>query len=194
MDHRYVAEPSLFRTDTRAQALLVGAAAAALLVRDWSTLDAGRSVPSVAVAALVARILPFVGVAVLAVAAHYATGSVRDFRGGLLIVVALAAVLVIAPVALEQDGPVARLLAWRPLVWLGAISYGAYLWHWPIFLALNGERTGWSGWRLFVVRCAATVAVAAASWWLLEQPIRRWRPVIVPMLPLAGARPRPPRR
>jgi hypothetical protein len=37
------------------------------------------------------------------------------------------------------------------------------------------------------VRCAATVAVAALSWWLLEQPIRRWRPVIVPMLPLAGA-------
>jgi hypothetical protein len=72
-------------------------------------------------------------------------------------------------------------------VWLGAISYGVYLWHWPIFLALNGERTGWSGWRLFALRCAATVAVAAASWWLLEQPIRRWRPVIVPMLPLAGA-------
>jgi lysophospholipase L1-like esterase len=72
-------------------------------------------------------------------------------------------------------------------VWLGAISYGVYLWHWPIFLALNGERTGWSGWPLFAVRCAATVALAAASWWLLEQPIRRWRPAIVPMLPLAGA-------
>ncbi len=123
----------------------------------------------------------------LAAAAHYATGSVSDFRRGLLIVVAIAAVLVVAPVALEQDGPVARVLAWRPLVWLGAISYGVYLWHWPIFLALNGERTGWSGWPLFAVRCAATVAVAAASWWLLEQPIRRWRPVIVPMLPLAGA-------
>jgi hypothetical protein len=54
-------------------------------------------------------------------------------------------------------------------------------------LALNGERTGWSGWSLFAVRCAATIAMAAASWWLVEQPIRRWRPVIVPMLPLAGA-------
>ena len=116
----------------------------------------------------------------LAAVAHYATGSAREFRGGLLIVVALAAVLVVAPVALDQGGPVARALAWRPLVWLGAISYGVYLWHWPIFLALNGERTGWSGWPLFALRCAVTVAVAAASWWLLEQPIRRWRPVIVP--------------
>ena len=177
-----------FGTDTRAQALLVGAAAAALLVRDWSVLDDRRHADPDAVGPDGSRaILPVIGLAVLAAAAHYATGAAREFRGGLLIVVALAAVLVVAPVALEQDGPVARVLAWRPLVWLGAISYGVYLWHWPIFLALNGERTGWSGWSLFALRCAATVAVAAASWWLLEQPIRRWRPVIVPMLPLAGA-------
>ena len=176
-----------FGTDSRAQALLVGAAAAALLVRDWSVLNDGGSLIRTRWGHIVARILPFIGLAVLGAAAHYATGAAREFRGGLLIVVALAAVLVVAPVALEQNGPVARVLAWRPLVWLGAISYGVYLWHWPIFLALNGERTGWSGWSLFAVRCGATIAVAAASWWLLEQPIRRWRPVIVPMLPLAGA-------
>ncbi len=111
----------------------------------------------------------------------------RDFRHGLLIVVALAAVLVVAPVALEQRGIVARVLAWRPLVWLGSISYGVYLWHWPIFLALNGERTGWSGVALFAARCAATVVLAGASWWLIEQPIRRWRPSRVPLLPLAAA-------
>jgi len=176
-----------FGADTRAQALLVGAAAAALLVRDWSVLNDGGTLIRTRWGHVIAGILPFIGLAVLAAAAHHATGDVQDFRSGLLIVVAIAAVLVVAPVALEQDGPVARVLAWRPLVWLGAISYGVYLWHWPIFLALNGERTGWSGWPLFAIRCAATVAVAAASWWLLEQPIRRWRPVIVPMLPLAGA-------
>ncbi|MGV0793678.1 acyltransferase family protein [Mycolicibacterium sp. XJ1819] len=176
-----------FGTDTRVQAILVGAAAAALLVRDWSVLVDGGSLIRTRWGHIAARIAPFVGLAVLGAAVHYATGSADDFRRGLLIVVALAAVLVVAGVALEQDGPVARVLAWRPLVGLGAISYGVYLWHWPIFLALNGERTGWSGWPLFVLRCAVTVAVAAASWWLLEQPVRRWRPVIVPMLPLAGA-------
>ena len=176
-----------FGTDTRAQALLVGAAAAALLVRDWSVLTAGGTLIRTRWRRWVAGGLSVLGLAMLAALARFATGSAGDFRAGLLLAVAVAAVLVVAPVALDQGGFVARALAWRPLVWLGAISYGVYLWHWPIFLALNGERTGWSGWRLFALRCAATVAVAAASWWLLEQPIRRWRPVIVPMLPLAGA-------
>lgn len=176
-----------FGTDTRAQALLVGAAAAALLVRDWTTVTLAGPVIRTRWLRWVARVVSVVGLVVLGFAVHMATGGVGDFHKGLLIIVALAAAGVVGAVALDQEGPVARVLAWRPLVWLGAISYGVYLWHWPIFLALNGERTGWSGWSLFALRCGATIAVAALSWWLLEQPIRRWRPVIVPMLPLAGA-------
>ncbi len=176
-----------FGTDTRAQALLTGSAAAALLVRDWPSLNRGWCLIGTRWGRRVARVLPLAGMAGLAVGTHYATGSAGEFRHGFLIGVAIAAVLVVAPVALEQRGAVARVLAWRPLVWLGTISYGVYLWHWPIFLALNGERTGWAGLPLFAARCTATVAVAGASWWLIEQPIRRWRPARVPLLPLAAA-------
>jgi peptidoglycan/LPS O-acetylase OafA/YrhL len=176
-----------FGTDTRAQALLVGSAAAALLVRDWPSLNRGWCLIRTRWGRRVARFLPVVGLAGLAALTHYAMGSAIEFRHGLLIAVAVAAVLVVAPVALEQRGAVARVLAWRPLVWLGTISYGVYLWHWPIFLALNGERTGWSGAGLFAARCGATVAVAAVSYWVIEQPIRRWRPERVPLLPLAAA-------
>ena len=176
-----------FGTDTRVQALLVGAAAAALVVQDWRGLAAGVTVLRSRWTRWTARLLPALGLVVLVLAAHSATGSAEEFRHGLLIVVAVAAVLVIAPVALDQDGPVARLLSAGPLVGLGAISYGVYLWHWPIFLLVNGERTGVTGWQLFALRCAATLAVAAVSWWLIEQPIREWRPVSVPMLPLAAA-------
>lgn len=176
-----------FGTDTRAQALLIGAAAAALLVADWPALTAGWSVVRTRRALWVARLLPLAGLAVLAMAAHRATGSVAEFHGGLLTLVAVAAIAVIAPVALHQSGLVARALAWSPLVWLGAISYGVYLWHWPVFLVLNGERTGWSGWALFGVRCAATLLLAAVSWWVIEEPIRRWRPARVSLLPLGAA-------
>jgi peptidoglycan/LPS O-acetylase OafA/YrhL/lysophospholipase L1-like esterase len=176
-----------FGTDTRAQALLVGAAAAALVVRDWSSLTAGWSVLRSRWTKWVARISPPIGLVVLAAMAHYASGDADNFGDGLLSVVAVAAVLVIAPVALHQEGLMGRALAWRPLAWLGTISYGLYLWHWPAFLILNGERTGLSGWPLFALRCTVTVAVAAASYQVIEQPIRRWRPVLVPQLPLAGA-------
>ncbi|WP_293333590.1 acyltransferase family protein [Mycobacterium sp.] len=176
-----------FGTDTRAQALLIGAAASALLVRDWQSLNRGWCLIRTRWGRRVARLLPLVGLAGLGALAHYATGSASEFRHGLLITVATAAVLVVAPVALEQRGAVARVLAWRPLVWLGTISYGVYLWHWPIFLGLNGEHTGWTGLPLFGARCAATLAAAGVSFWLMEQPIRRWRPARVPLLPLAAA-------
>lgn len=176
-----------FGTDTRAQALLVGAAAAALLVRDWSTLTVSGTLIRARWRRWVAWMLPVVGVAVLAVAAHLATGSADQFRHGLLLVVAVGAVLVVAPVALDQDGYVARALAWYPLVTLGVISYGVYLWHWPIFLILNGERTGLSGWSLLALRCAVTIAVSWVSWWAIEQPVRHWRPQHVPMLRLSAA-------
>ncbi|WP_307856961.1 acyltransferase family protein [Mycolicibacter acidiphilus] len=176
-----------FGTDTRAQALLVGAAAAALLVGDWPALMAGWSVVRTRWGRWTVRLLPIAGLAVLAGAVHRATGAAAEFHAGLFSVVAVAAIAVIAPVALHQTGWVARGLSWVPLAWLGTISYGIYLWHWPVFLVLNGERTGWAGWRLFAARCAVTVAVAAVSWWAIEQPIRRWQPVRVPLLPLGAA-------
>jgi peptidoglycan/LPS O-acetylase OafA/YrhL/lysophospholipase L1-like esterase len=176
-----------FGTDTRAQALLMGSAASALLVRDWSALLAGRCPIRSQWGRSSARTLPVVGLAGLVAAAHYTNGSVGEFGHGLLIAAAAAALAVVVPVALDQHSPVARMLAGRPLVWLGAISYGVYLWHWPVFLALNGQRTGWTGFPLLVVRCITTFALATASWWLIEQPIRRWRPVRVELLPLAGA-------
>ncbi|WP_229481627.1 acyltransferase family protein [Mycolicibacterium mageritense] len=176
-----------FGTDTRAQALLVGAAAAALLVRDWSALTVSGTLIRTRWRRWIAWVLPVFGIGVLAVATHFATGDARDFRHGLLIVVAVGAVLLVAPVALDQDGYVARALAWRPLVALGAISYGVYLWHWPIFLILNGERTGLTGWSLMALRFGVTIAVSALSWWAIEQPVRRWRPTHVPMLRLAAA-------
>ncbi|MHA0288911.1 DUF459 domain-containing protein [Mycobacterium sp. C3-094] len=176
-----------FGTDTRMQALLVGAAAAALVVRDWRGMTAGLVTLRSRWARWLAWLLPVLGLLVLATAAHLAVGTAAEFRGGLLVVVAVAAVLVIAPVALDQTGPAARMLSMGPLVGLGAISYGVYLWHWPIFLLLNGERTGSEGWKLFALRCAATIAVAAVSWWLIEQPIRDWRPAFVPMLRLSAA-------
>lgn len=156
-------------------------------MRDWSALTVSGTLIRARWRRWIAWVLPVFGLAVLGAAAHLATGDAEDFRHGLLIIVAAAAVLVIVPVALDQYGWVARALGWRPLVALGAISYGVYLWHWPLFLILNGERTGLTGWSLVALRFGVTIALAWVSWRFVEQPVRRWRPQHVPMLPLAAA-------
>ena len=39
-------------------------------------------------------------------------------------------------IAAGETGPslVGRLLAWRPIAFIGLISYSLYLWHWPIIV------------------------------------------------------------
>ena len=84
----------------------------------------------------------------------------------------LAATVVIASAAHPDRGPLARVLALPPLVGAGLISYGLYLYHWPIYLVLTHARTGLSGWWLLGTRVIVSTAVAIISYALVEQPIR----------------------
>jgi hypothetical protein len=47
-----------------------------------------------------------------------------------------------------------------------------YLWHWPVYMVLDPGRMGLSGWTLLAVRIGVTIAIAIASYLVLEQPIR----------------------
>jgi len=75
---------------------------------------------------------------------------------------AAAAMVVMAPPAW---------LAFNPLVWLGQISYGVYLWHIPVLKALWGLPT----WPRLLAMAVVSVLLASASFVFIEQPIRRWR-------------------
>ena len=93
------------------------------------------------------------------------------FQGGFLVCAVLAG-LVVADARLLSPGRLSRGLAWRPLHFLGTISYGIYLWHWPVIVYINGERTGLSTWPLDIVRVVVTLALSTASYYLVERPIR----------------------
>jgi peptidoglycan/LPS O-acetylase OafA/YrhL len=156
-------------TDTRAQALLIGCALAVLL--------SSRPVAAVRPKEKAAlHLLAVVGLVVTAWLWTHASGAgALLYRGGLALGgLSLAAVL--AHSVLLPQGPAARLLGVAPVVWLGRISYGLYLWHWPLFQYVNGDRTGLTGPALLTTRLALTLAVATASFYLLEQPVRtgRW--------------------
>ncbi len=52
------------------------------------------------------------------------------------------------------------------------LSYGLYLWHWPVYVVLSPERTGLDGLTLLGVRIAVSVAFAYTSYRLVEDPVR----------------------
>ena len=70
------------------------------------------------------------------------------------------------------EGPMARVLALRPLVWIGRLSYPIYLVHWPMALIMSPDRMGIAGWPLIALRTAASLLVAWAVFAWLETPIR----------------------
>ncbi len=59
--------------------------------------------------------------------------------------------------------------------YVGKISYGTYLWHFPIFALLDSARMHLLGYPLLAVRIGITLVVATASFYLVEEPIRRGR-------------------
>ena len=153
-----------YGTDTRVQSILVGALLAAVFV-SFGPVRGTR-------ARLVLESAALVGIGVLAVAwARLGGDSTVLYHGGLL-VCAIAGAVVIWAAVQPEPRLVARLLSVRPLVALGIISYGVYLWHWPIFVWLDGARVGLTGWPLLGVRVIATLGVAILSFVLVERPIR----------------------
>lgn len=153
-----------YGTDTRMQSILVGAALAAVLAR-WK-LNPSRALTIVmtvmGTVALVALVTSWMRVGEL---------DPGLYRGGFFLH-AVGSVAVILAAIVPRANPLKWVLSIGVLRGIGKVSYGLYLYHWPIFLILNGERTGLSGFWLLLVRLVVTGAVAAASYAFIEAPIR----------------------
>jgi peptidoglycan/LPS O-acetylase OafA/YrhL len=173
-----------YGTDTRAFGLLTGASLAVALALGRQRMANRGALPrrAVALAALIALAVTFTGMALV-------NGSTPwMYPYGMLGLDAGVVILIVA--AVSCPGCLgARLLALGPLRALGKISYGVYLWHFPLFLWLSEGSIGLSGPSLLAVRLAVTLAVSTASYVFIEQPIRqRRRPVwlIRALTPLAA--------
>jgi peptidoglycan/LPS O-acetylase OafA/YrhL len=83
---------------------------------------------------------------------------------------AVAFAAVIASLVLGT-GTGARWLGWRPLAWMGEITYGFYLWHIPLLVFARGTGTLPEGIVLGLIVLPVAIAFGAASWYLLERPL-----------------------
>jgi peptidoglycan/LPS O-acetylase OafA/YrhL len=165
-----------YGTDTRAQALLVGSFLGAIgshrgenfsiLPTGWTATRRRR---------LLWSALGGGGAVYLAWAWHTLAGQDPFlYRGGFLAVAVAAGAVIVGCVTVPASF-LARFLSLSGLVFIGRISYGLYLYHWPLFLAIDHAHTGLSGDWLLCARLAATVAAATVSFLWIEEPIRTGR-------------------
>jgi peptidoglycan/LPS O-acetylase OafA/YrhL len=147
-----------FGTDTHLHSVLIGCALAAIGPARLRWRGAG-----------VAAFAAVAGIA-FAFARLSGTGPVA-YRGGIVAVSLLTAVVIAATTTPSGAGPVGRAFAWKPLCALGLVSYGVYLWHWPIIEYFDADRTGTSGAWLVAIQVGLTLVIATASFLLLERRV-----------------------
>jgi peptidoglycan/LPS O-acetylase OafA/YrhL len=153
-----------YGTHTRAYQLLLGALLAHALVspaasrftRRWST---GRRGDSITMAASAGLVLAASGLVDLS----------ASTRG---IVAAVLTLLVIVGVESSTTGRLVGLLSCGPMTSLGRVSYGIYLWHWPI-VVLAAPFGDWTWWQILLLSGVGSVGLAYLSSTLLEMPVRR---------------------
>jgi peptidoglycan/LPS O-acetylase OafA/YrhL len=145
-------------TDTRAYQLLVGVVLA-LVVWQWLLPKVVQRAASWS--------------ALLSLCAFLVVSSVwldvsASTRG---LVAAIAAGWCVASVQAARSGPVVWLLSWKPVRYLGQISYGTYLWHWPI-VVFTLQLVDPGAEALFIISATLGTALAALSHELVERPAR----------------------
>ena len=144
-----------FRFDTRATGMLLGCALAAVAVHRPEWMDALHAHQKYLLWLL--PVVPFLVV-----------GFAWDDMGALLIgftLVELAAAAIIIAVS-KQRGALFEMLSLPALVWLGKMSYGIYLWHYPVVRLLRAHMS----WEMVIlVGLPLSAALAAVSFYTVER-------------------------
>jgi peptidoglycan/LPS O-acetylase OafA/YrhL len=152
-----------FGTPSRAYQLLIGALLATVV--RGRALRRTEGVQFHPQSVYVVQILAFAGLIVIATDA---VGWGPGVRG---LIASGLALVVLASFEFAPASPFNRILSLAPVVYLGQISYGIYLWHWPIILVLR-RFVVMSPLATFLVASVISIILAAVSNSVLERPIR----------------------
>ncbi len=171
-------------TDTRAFALLIGAALAFV----WPSRKLRTSMSKASTRSLDA--VGAVGLLIIAVLIWRTTEYSEFLYQGGLVLLSVATAMVVAAVAAPAS-LVGRLLGAGPVRWIGVRSYGIYLWHYPI-IVLTTPANSTDSLARGALQVAASIVVAALSWHFVEEPIRhgaleRWWKTLRPARTRAAA-------
>ena len=156
-----------FGTDTRAFSLLVGVVGAILypMERLHSKVTPQQNmIYSVVSLASIATLIT-----VMVYTSEYNTWL---YRGGFLLVAILGLIVIIS--SGKQHTLMSKLLSFKPVVFIGKISYSLYLWHFPILvLTTPVSEIGNPNIIFVILRVILTFVLATASYMFVETPIRK---------------------
>lgn len=156
-----------FGTDFRVDMLLAGVLLAVALQaggRDIiRTVTTWTAAPAAVFLVVVCIIVPEFA------SADSAEGARLYYTVGLPFVAA-STVSIIGYLVTHQNSRAVRVLSWRPIEYTGQISYGMYLWHYPIVEILRSVASNTT--LIFLVCLVGTYLAATLSWTLIEQPLQ----------------------
>lgn len=150
--------------DTRADALLTGCLACVLLAS--GSVRASRPPAFL-------KLASFFAVGLLIVVGTIATYESGYLYNGVLTLVGLATAILIISLVCFPRGMLAKALSHPVLRWIGQISYGMYLWHFPVFQILamrKFEQFHVPAFAVHLLRACVVIALASASYYILEKP------------------------
>lgn len=78
-------------------------------------------------------------------------------------------------------------LASRPMIWIGLMSYPLYLWHWPLLSLANILSPDAPSWQQRIIIILTSFALAWLTFALVERPIRRHIPIARTWIPLTAS-------
>lgn len=171
-----------YGTDTRAFELLLGGACA-VVVKGRG--DIPKTLP-ISIDRWARRLAPIALLAVLVAMVFVTEDDSFAFEGGLF-ALALSTLIVIVAAASPNGSATQRILSAEPLRRIGLISYGLYLWHWPVVVFATSNLLGYEGLALQIIQVGISLALAQGSYVLIERPIRTGGfGALVPRAPVVG--------
>ena len=156
-----------FGTDTRAFSLLIGVVGAILYPME--KLHAKVTPQQNIMYSVVSLVSIATLITVMIYTSEYNTWL---YRGGFLLVAILGLIVIIS--SGKQHTLMSRLLSFKPVVFIGKISYSLYLWHFPVLvLTTPVSEIGNPNIIFVILRVILTFALATASYVFVETPIRK---------------------
>jgi peptidoglycan/LPS O-acetylase OafA/YrhL len=167
-----------YGTDTRADCLLLGCALAALLASPILTSLFRRSCS----VRLALKFAGFGAVGGLIFLNYYDFDYTVELSVAYFLI-PLCGVFILLEVLVNDLGVLSRALKTHWLAYIGKVSYGIYIWHYPIFTEVQHQ--GWPAAKELTVEFLLTALAVLASYYLLERPVLRLKRKFDPRPPKA---------